>query len=290
MKYFTLFPKINYRIGNNQVVSMTNIFIRPNIKLADIPGINVSGNRYVVEDGESPDAISRQFYQNPHLFWYVLATNNILDVYKEWPVSFNSWKKETTQIYGSHTFFIPFLMDIQVGDIIAKYIPSENQFFDKNNFGVVTEVNPFLRCFDVKFLKGEIREQNTFVVMRKSSSRFIVITTPNSSQFQVLKKRQEKLNSTVSFLMNDKNSKEKTAVSPYFIPEENKSLSSKVSDITGTNCILNRFINNTLNSSVFSLSFSENAQKEWIFNKTIIVIPKQYLDQVNELYLDSLVS
>lgn len=288
MKYFTFFPKINYSFPDNQVLSLTNIFIRPNIKLNEIPGINVKGNKYVVEDGETPDTIAKQFYENPELFWYVLNTNNILDFYNEWPVSFDLWRKELADIHGSYTFFTPYLMDIQKGDIVAKYITTGAEIFDKDNFGVIIDVNSFLRSFDVDFVKGEIKEKQSFVILRKSGRSYTIVKTPFGSNNQVLKRRQDKLNSTVSFLTQDKNSKEKVNISPYTVYGSNESVSQKINDITGTNCILSKFLEFTLGNDITQVSFSEESQKKWIFNKTINIIPKQYTGQINELYLNAL--
>lgn len=288
MKYFTLFPKLNYSFSNGEYLNLTNIFIRPNIKLAQIPGVNTTGNKYVVEDGDSADTIAFQFYENSDLFWCVLATNDILDIYKEWPVSFDLWKKELSSVHGNYTFFTPYFMDIKPGDIVSKYTGSQTQFFDKNNFGVVIETNPFFRSFDVDFVKGQITEQQSFVILRKNGSKFVVIKTPNDEIYQILKKRQEKLNSTVNFLTKDKNSTEKTIISPYSIFNSNENVLSTIDDITGTNCILDDFINNTLSFEILPVSFSEEAQKEWIFNKSINIIPGQYLNQINEIYLNTL--
>lgn len=287
MKYFSLFPKLNYSFPENGNVSMMNIFIRPNIKVAEIPGINTTGNRYVVEDGESPDNIAGQFYEDPNLFWYVLVANNIMDVYKEWPISYNLWKKELAMITGNYTFYIPYIMDIQVGDIVAKY-SIENQQFDDSNFGVVIEVNSFLRSFDVDFVQGEIKQGEIFTVMRKSGRDFRTIITPTGFPYQTLLRRQNKLDSTVDFMIEDLNSKNKTSISPYAVYGQNSAISEKINDITDTNCILWNFLQTSLSPQVMTISFSDNAQKQWIFNKNINIIPRKYSNQISELYLQAL--
>lgn len=287
MKYFTFFPKLNYSFPENGTVSMMNIFIRPNIKLAEIPGINTTGNRYVIEDGESPDNIAGQFYDDPNLFWYVLTTNNIMDIYKEWPISYNLWKKELSAISGNYTFYIPYLMDIKVGDIVAKY-SVEDEEFDDSNFGVVIETNSFLRSFDVDFVNGEIKQNENFTIMRKSGRNYTTVTTPSGLGYQNLLKRQNKLDSVVDFMADDLNSKQKSSISPYATYGQNTVISEKIDDITGTNCILDNFLSSSLPSQIAMISFSDDAQKYWIFNKNINIIPKKYTNQISELYLQAL--
>lgn len=288
MKYFTLFPKLNYSFSNGQYLTVTNLFIRPEIELTEIPGINVFGNKYTVEDGVSPDKIADELYENSNLFWCVLRTNNIFNFYKEWPVSFDLWKKELSNIHGKYTLFTPYFMDIKRGDIITKYIPNNTQFFDENNFGIVTEINSFLRSFDVDFIKGQINEQEQFVVLRKQNTKYIVIKTPSGDLYQNLLKKQEKLNSTINFFTNDKNSKEKTSISPYSVIDQNRAISSKIDNIIGTGCVLDNFLSNTLPVNIITFSFMQDSQKEWLFTKTINVIPDQYLSQISEIYLNEL--
>ena len=287
MKYFTLFPKIDYSFPGSNYVSIMNIFIRPAINLNDVPGINTKGNKYLIEDGESPDNIARKFYETPDAFWQVLATNNILDIYKEWPVSYDLWTKEIVKTNGTYTFFTPYKMNIQVGDLVAKYIPG-NIFFDKNNFGIVTGVDSFLRSFDIEFVKGQINEQENYIIMRNAGKGYSIIKTPKENEYQPLKKKTIKLNSAVAFKIQDLNSKEAINVSPYYNQQTNESLPESIDSIENEDCILWNYMNNSLSNLISVQTFLKSKEEEWIFNKSLIILPSTFSGRMQDLYLASL--
>lgn len=287
MKYFTFFPKLNYPFSDANYLPVMNIFIRPEINLNDVPGINTKGNKYVIEDGESPDNIARKFYETPESFWQVLMTNNILDVYKEWPVSYDLWVKELVKTNGSYTFFTPYKMDIKVGDLVAKYI-SGDIFFDKNNFGMVTNVDSFLRSFDIQFVKGEIREQENYIIMRNTGSSYTIIKTPDENNYQSLKKRILKMDSAIGFKIQNSTDKQSVFISPYYNQETNEFISETIDSIENKNCILWNYMNNSLVDSISVQTFLKSKEEEWIFNKSLIILPTTFSGRMQDLYLGSL--
>lgn len=287
MKYFTLFPKINYSFPGSNYVSTTNIFIRPEVNLNDVPGINTKGNKYVVEDGESPDNIARKFYERPESFWQVLMTNNILDIYKEWPVSYDLWVKELVKTNGTYTFFTPYKMDIQAGDLVAKYVGG-TLLFDKDNFGIITNTDSFLRSFDVEFVKGQISEQENYIILRRAENNYTIVKTPEENEYQSLKKRILKTNSAVGFKIQDVNSKEPVSISPYYDVETNEAISESIDSIENENCILWDYMNNSLSNSIIIQTFLTSKEEEWIFNKSLIILPSTFSGRMQDLYLASL--
>lgn len=289
MKYFTFFPKFQYKFLSAGVVPMMDIFNRPDIKINEIQEIDFELNKYVIEDGESPDSVARNFYGSPEGFWYILSTNNIMDIYKEWPVSYNLWRQSLTEINGNYTLFTPYNMDIQTGDIIAKYTGSTIPF-DRNNFGVVVQTDPIIRSFDVDFIKGKINELENFMVLRKTNNGYTIIKTPNDYDYQQLKRIQTKLDSIVSFLGFDEYSEQQIPMSPYKIYGTNQTISAKIDDVTGTNCILDTFLNYSLSSKVVALSFLKSNENEFISNKNISIVSARYLPTITNLYLEALSS
>ena len=41
---------------------------------------------YAIKDGESPDTVAYNYYDDPSYAWLVLLSNNIIDPYFEWPL------------------------------------------------------------------------------------------------------------------------------------------------------------------------------------------------------------
>ena len=101
MFYFRPFPMISYRVpGKN--VSIPTIDISKRFSIANfINNANVTFDEYYVKDGERPDTIAYDYYGDYTLDWLVLLTNEIHDVYFEWPLGYEQFNAYLKQKYGS---------------------------------------------------------------------------------------------------------------------------------------------------------------------------------------------
>lgn len=106
MAYFRELPNIQYpsifgdRRNIDEYVSAKNIFKRPKLR-TDIANAITGFTYYQIRDGERPDQIAEKFYNNAELDWVVLITNNITNVYNEWPLDNDSLYKYMIDKYGS---------------------------------------------------------------------------------------------------------------------------------------------------------------------------------------------
>ncbi len=85
--YFSHFPKIKYDVsGNGDIINMTDITrrarINPNTLL-----YSTNYDYYDISNGETPESIAHSYYGDANLHWIVLITNNINDVYTDWPMT-----------------------------------------------------------------------------------------------------------------------------------------------------------------------------------------------------------
>ena len=103
MSIFTQYPKIAYKVDDYNYLKAIDITVVSKIKnyLTDYRGISFFP--YVVEDGEKPDFISFEFYNNPGYDWIILLTNNVHSIYDEWPRSSDAFNQYIIQKYGSTT-------------------------------------------------------------------------------------------------------------------------------------------------------------------------------------------
>ena len=62
---------------------------------------NVTFDEYYVQDGERPDIVAYDYYDDYTLDWLVLMTNEIHDPYYEWPLSYEQFNAYLKQKYGS---------------------------------------------------------------------------------------------------------------------------------------------------------------------------------------------
>ena len=97
--YFTPFPTIPYRIpGTNRSIAATDITRRFAVRNF-IFDARVAFDTYYVDDGERPDTVAKDYYQDPTLDWLVLLTNEIQDPYFEWPLGYEQFNKMVLQKY-----------------------------------------------------------------------------------------------------------------------------------------------------------------------------------------------
>lgn len=93
--YFSAFNTVYYA---NTVV--TNILSR--VKLTDAAlGSAALYYPYEIRDGERPDHVAGNYYDDPNLDWIVYFSNKILDPYFEWPLTVDDLNKHIATKYGS---------------------------------------------------------------------------------------------------------------------------------------------------------------------------------------------
>ena len=95
MSYFNLLPKTKFL--NQDIVNLaTGVKLHKLIKDDAFALMN-----YAVQDGESPDTVAYNYYDDPSYAWLVLLANNIIDPYFEWPLSVYDFNQFIKKKYGS---------------------------------------------------------------------------------------------------------------------------------------------------------------------------------------------
>ena len=99
--YFRPHPTIAYRVpGTKRTIAATDITRR--FSLANfVRNANVNFEEYYVQDGERPDTVAYDYYDDQTLDWLVLLANEIHDPYYEWPLSYEQFNAYLTQKYGN---------------------------------------------------------------------------------------------------------------------------------------------------------------------------------------------
>lgn len=86
MSYFKQFPYISYQFPDDQERLFKNLSIRPAVVdelLGDASNLQV----YNVESGETPETIAFDVYGDEGLNWIIMLSNNIMNLYTDWPMS-----------------------------------------------------------------------------------------------------------------------------------------------------------------------------------------------------------
>lgn len=93
--YFKNFPTIVY---NNSLI--TNIIARAKID-SSVRDKTAVFFPYTIREGERPDTIANNYYDDPNFAWLIYYANQVIDPYFEWPLSTNEFLKFIQGKYGS---------------------------------------------------------------------------------------------------------------------------------------------------------------------------------------------
>jgi len=92
MSYFSYLPNVqvrtsSYRTNNVDPFKLAkNIFRRIKIR-ENLDDIILGFNQYTIKNNQRPDQVSLEIYGTMEYDWVVLLTNNIINLYDEWPMS-----------------------------------------------------------------------------------------------------------------------------------------------------------------------------------------------------------
>ena len=106
MAYFKELPNISYPSllpANNRIedrVIVKNIFRRSKLR-TDVDQAITAFNYYYIPEGDRPDVVAENLYNDSELDWVVLTSNNITNVRDQWPLSHNDLHSFMLEKYGS---------------------------------------------------------------------------------------------------------------------------------------------------------------------------------------------
>jgi hypothetical protein len=101
--FMQLFPRIPYDIDKTDLSDyqiVTNITFRVGI-LREVLINAASYYFYTVKDGETPEILAENIYNNPEAYWIILYANDIYDPQYDWPMSTRAFKKYIINKYRS---------------------------------------------------------------------------------------------------------------------------------------------------------------------------------------------
>jgi hypothetical protein len=96
-QFFKKFPVISY--ANTSAV---NLLARVNMTKMALANKQAYYS-YSVPEGERPDNLSYNYYDNPDFVWLINLTNQVMDPYYDYPISFDNLNTLITNKYGSYS-------------------------------------------------------------------------------------------------------------------------------------------------------------------------------------------
>lgn len=101
MSIFQYYPKVAYKVDNVDYIKA--IDITTSIKIKDFFKTyrGISFTPYVVKDGERPDYVSFKFYGTPMYDWVILLSNDVYNIYDDWPKNTTTLNSYIEEKYGT---------------------------------------------------------------------------------------------------------------------------------------------------------------------------------------------
>ena len=102
MAYFKYFPRIVYDVRGTKndvnIQVITNILTRVRKKLEIINAAFFE--QYFVRDGDTPESLAHQFYNDSTLHWIIMYGNYMTNPYYDWPLTYRDLQKFVNKKYG----------------------------------------------------------------------------------------------------------------------------------------------------------------------------------------------
>ena len=104
--YFEQLPDFEYvnRTDDGKLISdytkVKNLFIRGKIR-EDIFQDTTTFEKYSIEGDHRPDNVAEKYYGNSSYDWIVLLSNNIINIYEEWPLPQAGWDAYLLEKYDN---------------------------------------------------------------------------------------------------------------------------------------------------------------------------------------------
>ena len=96
--YFEQLPLMVYSIGNVPKL-VSNILTRITVSDQMLSSIYMY-DQYSIQDGETPESLSYDFYGDTQYHWVIMICNNIIYPWNQWPMSTDSLNDHIKKKYG----------------------------------------------------------------------------------------------------------------------------------------------------------------------------------------------
>ena len=169
---FENYPIIKYNfVDENGLITnpeVVDIFRNVSIKQETL---NDSSNfkYHAVNDGDTPEMVATEAYNNPNLWWAVLLINGMIDKEQEWPKNTQEINRIFDEFLNGNSYFIMENPDIQRNDIMVKRDLSMLGSVDIDTFGIIDNWDNHLHKIDIKTdkSKGTFIENDEFYLFRR---------------------------------------------------------------------------------------------------------------------------
>lgn len=185
-RYFSRLPNVyvrtsSYRTNNNDpYVLAKNIFRRIKIR-ENLDDVILGFTQYTVPNNDRPEQVAHDFYGVTEYDWVVLLTNNIINVYDEWPMTEVELEKYLDRKYGPggddaiHHYETLEQRDIKGRLVLKSGIQVPEDFFYRRPDGTAVPTSSLLRPITNYEYEATINDykRNIYLLKQDYISQFV---------------------------------------------------------------------------------------------------------------------
>lgn len=122
MDYFSYFSKMKY-----DGIVMPNMFKRAKI-IEDIKQNSTYFIFYMVEEGETPDSVAFNMYNDSNLYWLIMLTNNMINPQFDWPLTSYELDILIDKKYGMTNTYAVHHYETVSGDVLGSGVTVDESY------------------------------------------------------------------------------------------------------------------------------------------------------------------
>ena len=108
MSYFKNFPSIYYDLNRDEKYKLATDILRRVTFNSVAKNHDSLYVKYDITEGETPEEIAHNLYDNHTLYWVILLFNDIINTNKEWPMDADTLDRYITDKYPGTAFYTTF--------------------------------------------------------------------------------------------------------------------------------------------------------------------------------------
>jgi len=260
MTYLKYLPKFNYKFGTKDI-EVSDIFRRVAFtqETRDSPK---NWKSYVMNGTETFDSLANKEYSDPDQYWQIMMMNNVV-TRSDGPLNFITVEKAQKKFENEYSITLESYLTVQPdpGDFLV-YILSDGTVTAQ--WAVIESYDPVHRSILTKTHSGLFSTTNSGILFHLkrvgSSMQFVQqITASAVSRYG---------NAPKYFYTND------GKISAYYVPSTNTFIDPEITTVSGTNCLLEQYIDNTLPTGYKYRSVSQDYM-DGVVEKRNVKIPRQ---------------
>ena len=167
--YFSYFPSTDYSFPDGTSKTAINVFKRTAITALSNTLKSSVFYKYTIKEGERVEDLADRYYGDTQYYWIILYANDIINIYSQWPKSYEQFQNYLISTYGS----IEDIQDISNPDMIHHYEDADGNWISKESWITNGSLLGYAKSiYDYEYQENE-NKREIFIIRREYLSQIV---------------------------------------------------------------------------------------------------------------------